>query len=107
MQQSQRVTLMIGLFLILLGGAFPPWRFVGWGVNGETTVSFDMPAGRALAFRGPEDGATDTGRRWAKIDGGRLLAEIAMIFAATGLAVCMLSVPRAAERKRCHDAPDS
>lgn len=106
LNRNQRITLFVGLVLALVASLFPPWRFIGWGMNApELAVSFDSPAGRALLWTGPRPRRdTSVGRRWAKVDAGRLLAEIVIIAGATGLAVYVLGLPfirsRQEERRR-------
>ena len=92
MNRNQQLGLVVGLVAALAVALFPPWRYVGWGVNGELVVSFDQAAGRALFFLGPPERRQESGSSESpKIDGGQLLSELAIIAVLTGLAVCALA----------------
>lgn len=88
--RSTRIILAIGLVCLLTAAAWPPWRLDGptWAQDGKRV--FGSSAGRALIHIGP--GTADFSESescQAQIDAGRLLCEIAMIVALTGLAVCV------------------
>ena len=99
MNRKNRIAACVGLILLLVCAMFPPWRVVGWGLNGQLAVPYDVPVGRAFVLTGPSepyegfDGDDGAGRQWERIDSGRLLAEIVMIISAAGLA-CVALAPR-------------
>jgi hypothetical protein len=99
MNRNNRIAACVGLVLLLVCATFPPWRVVGWGLNGQLAVSYDVPVGWAFVLTGPSEpydgivGDDSADRQWVRIDSGRLLVEIAIIISAAGLA-CVALAPR-------------
>jgi len=86
MNRNIRITFAVGLLFSLADALFPPWRY-------EAGSPYAGPIGRAFVITSgpslrniPNRAIVDS-----QIDGGRLLSELAIISAVTGLAVCAFS----------------
>ena len=90
MNRSTRIILAIGLVGLLTAAAWPPWHLDGPTLGQDGKHVFGSSAGRALIHIGPGTADFSDSKSYRpQIDAGRLLSEIAMIVALTGLAVCV------------------
>lgn len=96
MNPKQRIVLMAGLLLVLCIGVFPPWRFVGSGLNGELVMPIDEAAGHTFLFNGPQSVPKKNvaQRLRPRVDGGLLLAEVTVVLSIIGIVTCGISTLR-------------
>ncbi len=85
MKSQTYFILLIASVVTLFLSVFPPYRVVGWGLNGSDVVPYEIDGGRGFFLTGPKESAMKsyqdrgTGYRWAIIDAGQLLVELAIV----------------------------